>query len=73
MKKGREYHVCGEEYSLETGERISNIIFPTIFRLWVGKSSRRKGKGTEFSGKKIKILKNEGEEYQVAGNIIRPL
>ena len=41
VKRGREYHGCGDEYSVE--ERGSNIIFPIITKNKVGK--RGKGGG----------------------------
>ena len=33
VKRGREYHDCGEEYNVEKREGGSNIIFPKILRL----------------------------------------
>ena len=50
-KEGREYHGCGEEYTVEKREWGSNII-SYIFEA-VGKI--KWGKGAEFSGEKIKI------------------
>ena len=70
VKRGREYHGCGEEYNVEKRERGSKIIVPMILKL-LGRISR--GKVTEILGKKIKIIKNGGgEEYQVVGNFIHP-
>jgi len=65
VKRGREYHGCGEEYYVEKREMGSNIIFPLILRLLGRISSGEKWKGKEILGKNIKILKNwDGEEYQ---------
>ena len=55
VKRGREYHYCGEENIVVKRERVSNIIFPIILRLLGKISSGEEGKGTEITGKKIKI------------------
>ena len=53
VKRGREYHCCGEEYNMKRG--IGNyIIFPLILQLLERISSGEKGNGTEISWKKIK-------------------
>ena len=55
MKKGREYHGCGEEYTVVKWKRGSNIIFPLILRNEDVRKIIRWGKGMEISGEKIKI------------------
>ena len=56
-----------------TWEKGNNIIFPIILRLLGRILSEENGKGTEISGKKIKMFKNGvGEEYHVVGNFIHP-
>ena len=51
---------------MEKRVRARNIIKARL-------SSGVEGKGTEIFGKKIKFSKNEGgDEYQIAGNFIRP-
>ena len=50
VKRGREYHSCGEEYNRE---RVRNITFPLIHIKAVGKTIKL-GRGPKFL-KKIKI------------------
>ena len=57
VKRGREYHGCGEQYNLKKRERGSNMIFSMILRLFGRVSSWGEGKGSVNMGKKIKILK----------------
>ena len=45
MKRGREYHGCGEEYNVEKRKIGSNIIYPIIIRLLGRISSEEEGKG----------------------------
>ena len=62
VKRGRQYHGCGEEYNVEKRERGSNIIFPMILRL-LGRISRReagKGPGWTFFGEKSRFKKKSG-------------
>ena len=57
-----------------TWEQVSNIIFPKILKLFGRISSGEKGKGTEISGKKIKI-KNEmgvGKNIKLYGTLYTP-
>ena len=67
MKRGREYHGCGEEYNRE---RVGNITFPLIHIKAVGKNIKL-GRGRKF-WKQIKIFKKNqgGEEYQIVGNFL---
>ena len=69
MKRGREYHDCGEEYTVGKkgkGEAISSSHNIEAF----GKKINW-GSGRKFRGEKKSILKNRNaEEYQVAGNFI---
>ena len=55
MKRGREYHSCGEEYNMEKREMGSNIIFPIIFNLLGRISSGEKGNEDRNFGEEIKI------------------
>ena len=55
VMSGKEYHECGEEFNMVKREMVSNIIFPTILRLFGRISSEEEVKGTEILGKKIKI------------------
>ena len=55
LKRGREYHGCGEEYNILIREMGCNIIFPIILRLLGRISSAEVEKGTEIYRKKIKI------------------
>ena len=48
VKRGGEYHDCGEEYNGEKREGGSDIIFPKILRLLGRITSGEKGKGTEI-------------------------
>ena len=41
VKRGREYHGCGEEYNIEKRKRGSNIIFPIM----LGRISSGEGDG----------------------------
>ena len=52
VKRGREYHGCGEEYNSKKREKGSIFIFSLILRL-LGRVSI----GEEIKGMKIKILK----------------
>ena len=57
VKRGMEYHGCGEEYNVE-----SNIIIPKTFRL-----SGRRGSGRKSIFKKMRVGKNiEGTIYTPA-------
>ena len=56
-----EYHVCGEDKNVEKRKSGSNVMFPIILRLLVGKiSSEEKGKGTKIFLGKNKDLKKWG-------------
>ena len=71
MKRGREYHGCGEEYNVESSVMGGNIICPIIFRLLGRISSGEIKRG--ITGNKIMIFINGcGEEYQVVGDFIHP-
>ena len=56
VKRRREYHGCGEEYKEGKMERESNIIFPTILRLFGRISSVGRGEGDgKFWGRKSRL------------------
>ena len=48
MRRGREYHVCGEECNVEKRESESNTIFPIIFKLFRRISSGEEGEWMEI-------------------------
>ena len=50
LKEGREYHGCGEEYSVY--KREAEIIFPIILRLF---ERMEEGKGLKFWGGKSRF------------------
>ena len=58
VKRGREYHGCGEEYNVKKREKRSNSNFPLKLRLLGRISSGKEGKEMEILRKKIKIFKN---------------
>ena len=66
MKRGREYHGCGEEYNMEKRERGSKIICPIILRL-LGRIS------SEEEGKKLKIKKRGWGRISSCRELYTPL
>ena len=52
MKRGKEYHGCGEEYNVGEGKQ-----YHLPYNINAGKNIKR-GRGTKNLGKKIKIQKN---------------
>ena len=70
VKKERGYHGCGEDYNVKK-VRGSNIIFPGIFIMAVGKDikwGKREGSGTFWEENKGFEKERSGEEYQAVRN-----
>ena len=73
MKRGREYYGYGEEYNMKKRERGRKIIFPVIYRLLGRISSEKKGKWSEFWGRKSRFLKlGVGKNIKLYGNLYTP-
>ena len=57
VKRGMEYHGCGEDYNVEKREKGSNVPFPIILRL---RRRISRGEGCGSFGEEIRDLKKLG-------------